>query len=360
MGCKKLTYTDFESPLKVVYNSLLTTENLHVDTFGNTKKVDVNYFPFGSLLPGRHGSVSSYRYGAFGYESDDEVKGEKNSYTTEFRQYDPRIGRWLSIDPESNKTPGWTPYRAFFNNPLYFTDVLGNIEAPLKGTQVYHRHALIQVETDYLVRVKGKYVRQDKHWVGNNPSIGHKGKDYEFAYRSTGTNPMNEKQKEASKNGTLIYVSSDFFKERTVGTSPHIGVDLEAPVGKDVYSFGNGKVTETGYTDGTGNYAVIQYENGDKVRFMHLSEILIKEGDVYEGQIFAKTGNSGYTDKAAGKHYPAHLHVDAADQNGNMVDPLTRNYGTVSNEEFFTTYQGDYKKLKEANEKKQEPAKEGN
>ena len=318
-----------------------------------------DYSPFGVELDGRTVS-GGYRFGYQGYEADNEVKGNGNSFTTEFRQYDPRIGRWLSVDHESNKAPGWTPYRAFFNNPLLFTDVLGNIEAPLKGTQVYHRHALIQVETDYLVRVKGKYVRQDKHWVGNNPSIGHKGKDYEFAYRSTGTNPMNEKQKEASKNGTLINVSSDFFKERTVGTSPHIGVDLEAPIGKDVYSFGNGKVTETGYTDGTGNYVVIQYENGDKVRFMHLSEILIKEGDVYEGQIFAKTGNSGYADKSTGKHYPAHLHVDAADQNGYMVDPLTRNYGTVSNEEFFTTYQGDYKKLKEANEKKEEPPKEGN
>jgi len=36
---------------------------------------------------------------------DDEVKGGGNSYTTEFRQLDPRIGRWLSLDPLMSKFP---------------------------------------------------------------------------------------------------------------------------------------------------------------------------------------------------------------------------------------------------------------
>jgi RHS repeat-associated protein len=40
-----------------------------------------------------------YRYGYQGSEMDNEVNGNGNSYTTEFRQLDPRLGRWMSVDP---------------------------------------------------------------------------------------------------------------------------------------------------------------------------------------------------------------------------------------------------------------------
>lgn len=58
-------------------------------------------------------------------ESDDEVKGEGNSYTTEFRQYDPRIGRWLSRDPLFANFPWQSPYVAFDNNPIFYKDPKG-------------------------------------------------------------------------------------------------------------------------------------------------------------------------------------------------------------------------------------------
>ena len=58
-------------------------------------------------------------------EQDPEAKGEGNSYTTEFRQYDPRIGRWLSLDPLMAQYPMMSPYVAFNNNPIYFVDPLG-------------------------------------------------------------------------------------------------------------------------------------------------------------------------------------------------------------------------------------------
>lgn len=61
-----------------------------------------------------------YRYGFNGMEKDDEVKGEGNSYTTEFRQYDSRVGRWLSVDPK-NQFVG-SQYSAFVNNPILHID----------------------------------------------------------------------------------------------------------------------------------------------------------------------------------------------------------------------------------------------
>jgi RHS repeat-associated protein len=63
-------------------------------------------------------------------ETDPEAKGKGNSYTTEFRQYDPRLGRWLSVDPLTTKYPWITPYSAFNNNPIYFIDIMGDESWP--------------------------------------------------------------------------------------------------------------------------------------------------------------------------------------------------------------------------------------
>lgn len=67
-------------------------------------------------------SFSPYSFN--GMEKDDEVKGEGNSYTTFFRQNDPRIGRWLSIDPKANAIE--TPYSSMSNSPLYAVDPFGD------------------------------------------------------------------------------------------------------------------------------------------------------------------------------------------------------------------------------------------
>ncbi|MBI3220470.1 MAG: hypothetical protein HYZ44_13235, partial [Bacteroidetes bacterium] len=49
--------------------------------------------------------VSYYTFGYNGMEKDPETKGDGNSYTTEFRQYDPRLGRWASLDPLMKQFP---------------------------------------------------------------------------------------------------------------------------------------------------------------------------------------------------------------------------------------------------------------
>lgn len=86
-----------------------------------------DYYPFGSPMPNRTFSSDSYRYGFNGMEKDDEVKNiTGSSYTTEFRQYDPRLGRWLSMDPKTSKYPSESPYVAFHNNPIYWTDPRGD------------------------------------------------------------------------------------------------------------------------------------------------------------------------------------------------------------------------------------------
>ena len=72
--------------------------------------------------PGRKFSAgSSYRYGFNGQEINNEISQHGNSYITEFRQYEVRIGRWLSIDPLIKKYPGLSPYVAFNAKPILQT-----------------------------------------------------------------------------------------------------------------------------------------------------------------------------------------------------------------------------------------------
>lgn len=85
-----------------------------------------DYYPFGMVMPGRKTGDRNYRYGFQGMESDDDVANDDNEYTTEFRQYDPRVGRWMSVDPADAKYPDLSPYVAYLNNPISFTDAKGD------------------------------------------------------------------------------------------------------------------------------------------------------------------------------------------------------------------------------------------
>ncbi|MNU99836.1 hypothetical protein D3C71_899840 [compost metagenome] len=76
-------------------------------------------------LPNRKGvEGDSYRFN--GMEIDKEVReGDGNSYDFGDRIYDPRIGRWLSIDGLTKKFPWWTPYQFSGNTPIWGKDLEG-------------------------------------------------------------------------------------------------------------------------------------------------------------------------------------------------------------------------------------------
>jgi RHS repeat-associated protein len=84
-----------------------------------------DFYPFGSLMPGRKWQGGSYRYGFQGQEKDDELKGEGNSINYAFRVYDPRIGRFLSIDPLTEKYPFYSPYHFSSNQPIHAPELEG-------------------------------------------------------------------------------------------------------------------------------------------------------------------------------------------------------------------------------------------
>jgi RHS repeat-associated protein len=107
MGCPKLTY------LSAVRHD---HPRLSIVKSGNR-----DFFFIGKEVAG------AYVYGFNGMEKDDEVKGGGNHMTTPFRQYDARIGRWMTTDPIVHVDQ--SPYTAFNNNPIYYKDPSG-----LKGS----------------------------------------------------------------------------------------------------------------------------------------------------------------------------------------------------------------------------------
>ena len=81
---------------------------------------------FGSPMPTRtwNDPNAKYKYGFNGMEKDDDISGEGNEYTTEFRQYSSRIGRWFSLDPLTKAYE--SHYASFSNTPISKIDPDGN------------------------------------------------------------------------------------------------------------------------------------------------------------------------------------------------------------------------------------------
>jgi RHS repeat-associated protein len=70
--------------------------------------------------------VGRYRYGFNGKENDNDIKGGLGTQQDYgMRIYDPRVGRFLSVDPITKNFPMLTPYRFASNRPIDGVDLDG-------------------------------------------------------------------------------------------------------------------------------------------------------------------------------------------------------------------------------------------
>jgi len=80
----------------------------------------------------------------------------------------------------------------------------------------------------------------------------------------------------------------------------HLGIDYGAPTGTPVQTMGDGKVIFAGPKGGDGNLVKIQHTNGYTTYYMHLSKILVRNGQrVEQGQSIGLVGMTGL---ATGPH----------------------------------------------------------
>jgi murein DD-endopeptidase MepM/ murein hydrolase activator NlpD len=81
---------------------------------------------------------------------------------------------------------------------------------------------------------------------------------------------------------------------------PHLGTDYAAPIGTPVQSIGDGRVVFAGRKGEDGNLVKIQHSSGYETYYMHLSRILVHDGEhVAQGQ---RIGLVGMTGLATGPH----------------------------------------------------------
>ncbi len=119
--------------------------------------------PFGMVMPERNNNISDYRFGFNGKENDNEVKGDGNQQDYGMRIYDPRLGKFLSVDPISKDYPELTPFQFASNTPIQAID--------LDGLEAFSIHGTTQTQTgvnytseavEQLKRISGNSVLDDK------------------------------------------------------------------------------------------------------------------------------------------------------------------------------------------------------
>jgi murein DD-endopeptidase MepM/ murein hydrolase activator NlpD len=98
---------------------------------------------------------------------------------------------------------------------------------------------------------------------------------------------------------------------------PHYGVDYAAPIGTPVHAIGDGRVTQTGYENGSGRIVRITHNSVYSTAYLHLSrfaEGIVPGAYVKQNEIIGYVGSSGLS---TGPHLDFRFY-----KNGYPVDPL--------------------------------------
>ncbi len=125
LGNVRLSYTDYDKDGKID----LFTNNVDIDGDGDNQHEIVeehNYYPFGLEHKGYNNLIngSENKYMTFnGKELDESL--DLYGLDLGARQYDPSIGRFMTIDPMVDFVNHQSPYSMADNNPVFFVDLYG-------------------------------------------------------------------------------------------------------------------------------------------------------------------------------------------------------------------------------------------
>lgn len=120
-----------------------------------------------------------------------------------------------------------------------------------------------------------------------------------------------------------ITYTSPFGPRDMFGNTFHYGVDLAAPEGTDIHCAADGVVNVVLTPDesnGGGNYAAIQHANGVYTLYMHMTDLIIKNGQkVSKGEVIGHVGSTGHS---TGPHLHFQVNIGDISKNG-AKDPAS-------------------------------------
>ncbi|HBH05977.1 MAG TPA: hypothetical protein DDX92_05190 [Flavobacteriales bacterium] len=165
---------------------------------------------------------TGYRYGFQGQEKDDEWKGSGNSINYKYRMHDPRLGRFLSLDPLAPDYPHNSPY-AFSENR-----VIDGVE--LEGLEYETIHHFIDPDAKLEVsRVHEIHMTTENNSKGYyTASFGPEGRGIKHVYINTSSGEDYQPERWDLRQGKWLSKGS---------------------IGSHGYYSGAGSVTYTGFGD---------------------------------------------------------------------------------------------------------------
>jgi len=126
-GLKQYELKDHLGNVRATVSDQKTAEEQDGSLYNTAKMLTYsNYYPFGMLQPGKNYSSAEYRFGFNSKEMDNDWYGSTGTiYDYGFRIYDPRIAKFLSVDPLTKDYPWYTPYQFAGNKPIMAVDLDG-------------------------------------------------------------------------------------------------------------------------------------------------------------------------------------------------------------------------------------------
>jgi RHS repeat-associated protein len=153
-----------------------STDGTTIDYYNPDVASATDYAPFGLNLVGRDTTFGShYAYGFNGKLKDKSIEDNAVDYDYGDRIQDPRLGRWLSIDPLTKKYPSLSPYNFANNSPIITIDKGGQdiivLCNPNGASEYGHMAILVGNDKDGWVFIS-KEGRQKDHWYSNEVTGG--------------------------------------------------------------------------------------------------------------------------------------------------------------------------------------------